>query len=107
MKIFKKGEISEAKRTQSFSKKVTFLTLLFGFVIAQECLVLIAYAIFKGFSATAAYLTAAIGLSEAVIIGAQSSYISLNKKEKTVGGITYATAEARGFVEESKDSPKI
>ena len=107
----KEKEEKKKKRLElkniSFSKKATFLTMLFGFIVAQECLVLIAYAIYKGFSATAAYLTAAIGLAEAVIIGAQSSYISLNKKEKTVGGITYAAAEARGFVDHSQNSPPI
>ena len=70
-----------------------------GFIISQECMFLIWYAIRNGFSATAAYLTAAVGLAEAVIGGALALYSNLTKHTNTVGGITFEAAKAKGFSE--------
>ena len=65
--------------------------------IRDRCIALIAYAIHSGFTATAAYLTAAVGLAEAVIGGALALYNNLTKHTNTVGGITFEAAKANGF----------
>ena len=49
------------KKKLPFSKRITRLVFWGGFIVIQECLLLIAFAIHKDFTATAAYLTAAIG----------------------------------------------
>lgn len=85
------------KKKRQFSKIAFVLTLASGFIIAQECIALIAYAIHSGFTATAAYLTAAVGLAEAVIGGALALYNNLTKHTNTVGGITFEAAKANGF----------
>lgn len=85
------------RKKRQFSKIAFVLTLLAGFIISQECMFLIWYAIRNGFSATAAYLTAAVGLSEAVIGGALALYNNLCKHTNTAGGITFEAAKATGF----------
>lgn len=85
------------KKKRQFSKIAFSLTLASGFIISQECIFLIAYAIHSGFTATAAYLTAAVGLAEAVIGGALALYNNLCKHTNTVGGITFEAAKANGF----------
>ena len=87
------------KKKRQFSKIAFSLTLASGFIISQECIFLIAYAIHSGFTATAAYLTAAVGLAEAVIGGAFALYSNLTKHTNTVGGITFEAAKAKGFSE--------
>lgn len=83
-----------------FSKHITRLVFWGGFFIIQECIVLIAYAIHKDFTATAAYLTAAIGVAEAMIMAVTNRYIVLAQAENTGScnnqgeGITYASAMA-------------
>lgn len=92
-----------------WSKWLTLLVILCGFVIAQECIVLIYLCIRHGFTATAAYLTAAIGLAEAVIAAGLSGYLSLCKVEHKGpdgAGITYATAQANGF-QLAEDEPPV
>ena len=89
------------KKKKEWSKVVTGLTILAGFVIAQECFVLMYLAIRTGYDAAAAWLTAAVGLAEAVIGTALASYISLCKKDHSKDGITYAKAQAKNFEEES------
>ena len=104
----REASLEEKRKKIPFSKLATVFTMACGFIIAQECIILIAFAIHRSFVATAAYLTAAVGLAEAVIGAALSFYISLNKKEKTCGGITFEAAKARNFEpEESKNSPRI
>lgn len=89
------------KKKKEWSKIITGLVILAGFAIAQECFVLMYLAIKTGFDATAAWLTAAVGLAEAVIGTALASYISLCKRDHSQGGITYAKAQAKNFEEES------
>lgn len=92
------------KKKRQFSKIAFVLTLASGFIIAQECIALIAYAIHSGFTATAAYLTAAVGLAEAVIGGALALYNNLTKHTNTVGGITFEAAKATGFSQSASSS---
>lgn len=88
------------KKKREWSKTVTLLVVLSGFIIAQECLVLMYFCIKGDYAATAAWLTAAVGLAEAVIgIGAQA-YMSLCKTDHTEGGITYEAAKAKNFTED-------
>lgn len=85
------------KKKVEFSKRMTRLVIVFGFVIAQECLLLIGFAIYMQFEAPAAYLTAAVGLAETVIAASLNFYISMAKKEHARGGITYDALKAKGF----------
>lgn len=95
------------RRRRQFSKIAFVLTLAAGFIISQECMFLIWYAIRNGFSATAAYLTAAVGLSEAVIGGALALYNNLCKHTNTAGGITFEAAKANGFTQTASDNYNV
>lgn len=91
------------RRKAQWSKLMTLLVILLGFVIVQECFVLMYLCIRDGYTSTAAWLTAAVGLAEAVMAAGISGYLALCKVDHTVGGVTYAQAEASGFSE----SPEI
>ncbi|MEG1562276.1 MAG: hypothetical protein RR365_00865 [Bacteroides sp.] len=81
----------------TFSKRLSKCVFWGGFFIVQECILLIAFAIYKDFTATAAYLTAAIAVGEAMITVVANKYLSLAQSEHCIGGITYAAAEANNF----------
>lgn len=92
------------------SKLVTFLTIIAGFLVVQECLILMYLCIKGGFTATAAWLTAAVGVGEAVIIAGANAYMSLCKSDHKEGGITFEAAKANGFEQSDgndKNSPSI
>lgn len=97
------GRHAVKKKKLPFSKRITRLVFWGGIVIIEECILLIAYAIHKDFTATAAYLTAAIGIAEAMIMVVANRYIGLAQAEntgqsKTQGeGVTYAAAKAKNF----------
>ena len=59
---------SKKKVKIEWSKLVCLLTILAGLLIVQECLFLMYLCIKGGYTATAAWLTAATGVGEAVII---------------------------------------
>lgn len=87
------------KRRQ-WSKVITLLVILLGFIIAQECLWLMYKCIGTSFGGSAAWLTAGVGLAEAVMGAGLSGYISLCKVDHRSGGITYETARSKNFSEE-------
>ena len=98
------------KRKIQWSKMVCLIAMVFGFIIVQECLFLMYMCIKSGYTAAAAWLTAATGVGEAVIIAGANGYLSLAKSDHRRGGITFEAAKASNFVisdEESKDSPAI
>lgn len=98
------------KRKVQWSKIVCLIAMLFGFIIVQECLCLMYMCIKSGYTAAAAWLTAATGVGEAVIIAGANGYLSLAKSDHKRGGITFESAKASNFVssdEESRDSPAI
>ena len=98
------------KKKIQWSKFLAFLVILCGFIIAEECIILIYICIKHNFTSTAAYLTAAIGLAEAVIGVGVNSYLSLCKsdhKGANGDGITYASAKAKNFMENNEDEPSI
>ena len=98
------------KRKIQWSKMVCLIAMVFGFIIVQECLFLMYMCIKGGYTAAAAWLTAATGVGEAVIIAGANGYFSLAKSDHKKGGITFESAKARNFVisdEESIDSPAI
>lgn len=96
------------KRKREWHKFISLLTILAGMVIVQECLVLMYLSIRNGYTATAAWLTAAVGVGEAVIIAGCAYYFGLAKSDHKRGGITYEAAKANGFRQDgSADSPKI
>ena len=97
------------KRKVEWSKVVCLLAILAGFIIVQECLVLMYLCIKSGYTATAAWLTAATGVGEAVIIADANGYLSLAKSDHKRGGITFESAKAKDFQQDddSIDSPAI
>lgn len=93
---------------------MTLLVVIFGFIIAEETLVLMYICIRSDYTSTAAWLTAAVGLAEAVIGSGLAGYLALAKADHTTGGITLEAAKAANFgveqesgAEESADSPPI
>lgn len=91
------------KRKIEWSKVLSTMVVLFGFAIAQEAMFLMWYAIRLGFTATAAWLTAAVGLAEVVIGTGLQGYLSLAKVEHTEGGITFEKAKAKNFAEDGEN----
>ena len=87
----------EKRRKIQWSKLMTLLVILLGFVIVQECFVLMYLCIRYGYTSTAAWLTAAVGLAEAVMAAGISGYLALCKSDHREGGVTYETAKAAGF----------
>lgn len=106
----KRGAPRTKKKIQG-SKLITLLTILAGFLIVQECLFLMYLCIRNGYTATAAWLTAGVGVGEAVIIAGANAYMSLCKSDHKKGGITFEAAKAKDFVEDAEptgnDSPPI
>lgn len=92
------------KKRLEFSKLISLLVILMGFAIVQECFVLMYLCIKNGYVATAAWLTAAVGLAEVVIGLGVKSYHAVSTKQNTRGGITYEAAKAKNFTE---DGPTI
>ena len=98
----------KAKKRWEWSKCITLLVILAGVGIVQECFVLMYLCIVRGYTSTAAWLTAAVGLAEAVIGAGLTGYLSLCKKDHSEGGITFESAKAKGFSQGgSEDSPGI
>ena len=97
------------RRKWEWSKCITLLVILAGVGIVQECFVLMYLCIVRGYTSTAAWLTAAVGLAEAVIGAGLSGYLSLCKKDHSEGGITFESAKAKGFTQDegSVNSPAI
>ena len=96
----------QTEKKREYSKLITLLVVVAGIVITQECLAIMVFAIRQGFTSTAAYLTAAVGLAEAVIGAGVSGYLSLAKSDHSEGGITYESAKVKGF-NDSSESPPI
>lgn len=95
------------KRKREWSKTITLAVILLGFAIVQECFVLMCLCITRGYTSTAAWLTAAVGLAEAVIGAGLTGYLNLCKSDHSEGGITFESAKAKGFVEDTSASPPI
>ena len=85
------------KKKMEFSKKIALLVFVGGMIVIQECVLLIAYAIYKDFTATAAYITAAIGIGELMIGSVIRRYLGLAESDHSEGGITYDAAKATNF----------
>ena len=101
------GKREEKRQKREWSKIFPLIVVLLGFVIAQECLVLMVLCVIRGYTATAAWLTAAVGLAEAVIGLGLNSYMSLAKSDHKEGGITFEAAKAKGFERPDGNSPPI
>lgn len=107
-----KGNESDKKKKKKleWSKILSAAVVISGFVIAQEAMFLMWYCINHDYSATAAWLTAAVGLAEAIIGYGLSGYLGLAKVDHSVGGITFESAKSKNFQEDSDnnvDSPPI
>jgi hypothetical protein len=96
------------KKKRSWSKLLTLLVILAGIGIVQECFALMYLCIRLGYTSAAAWLTAAVGLAEAIIGAGLTGYLSLCKIDHAEGGITFESAKAKGFSGgENTDSPEI
>lgn len=97
------------RRKVQWSKLMALLVILLGFFIVQECFVLMYLCIRNGYTSTAAWLTAAVGLAEAVIAAGVTGYFSLCKVDHKRGGITFEAAKTAGFSTQDDDwqSPSI
>lgn len=97
------------KKKRGWSQIMSLLVVLAGFIIAQESLALMFYCIKNNYTSTAAWLTAAVGLAEAIIGSGLTAYISLAKSDHKEGGITFESAKSKGFTEDtgSDNSPAI
>lgn len=85
------------ERKVEWSKVVCLLAMLAGLLIVQECLFLMYLCIKSGYTAAAAWLTAATGVGEAIIIAGANGYLSLAKSDHKRGGITFEAAKANNF----------
>lgn len=89
------------KKKMEFSKKIALLVFVGGIIVVQECVLLIAFAIYKDFTATAAYITAAIGIGELMIGSVARRYLGLAESDHSEGGITYEKAKALNYVNDT------
>ena len=94
------------KKRIEWHKIIAVLTILSGFFIVQECLVLMYLCIVNGYTAAAAWLTAAVGVGEAIIIAGCKAYFNLCTSDHKEGGITFESAKAKNFIE-GGDTPTI
>ena len=92
------------KRKVEWSKVVCLLAMLAGLLIVQECLFLMYLCIKSGYTAAAAWLTAATGVGEAIIIAGANGYLSLAKSDHKRGGITFEAAKANNFRTDTEDN---
>lgn len=93
----KKSKNKSKKKKLEWSKIIALLTILFGFLIVQECLFIMYLAVKDGFAYTAAWLTAGVGVGEAVIIAGAKYYFGLAISDHKDGGITMEIARANNF----------
>ena len=103
------GHSTRRKRKVEWHKVVSLLTILAGLLIVQECLFLMYLCIKNGYTATAAWLTAAVGVGEAIIVAGCGYYFGLAKSDHKRGGITFEAAKANNFcvAEDNINSPHI
>lgn len=92
------------RQRMDFSKKIALWVFIGGMVVVQECILLIAFAIYKDFTATAAYITAAIGIGELMIGGVVKKYLGLAQSDHSSGGITFEAAKSTNFNQDMGDS---
>lgn len=85
------------KHKMQSSKRFCLFGCLAGLILGQECLGVMIYAIRMGFDGTASWLTAAVTMTQAIIIACISGYFSLAKVDHSEKGITFETAKANGF----------
>mgnify|MGYP003607631334 CR=1 FL=1 len=92
--------MGKCKKKMEFSKKIALLVFIGGMVVVQECILLIAFAIHKDFTATAAYITAAIGIGELMVGSVVKKYIVLAKSDHSEGGITFEAGKFSNFTKD-------
>ena len=103
------GKRLKGRKKLEWHKIIALLVIILGVVIVQECFVLMYLCIRSGYTATAAWLTAAVGLAEAVTGLGAKCYFDLARSDHSEGGITSETARAQGFAknEPAGSSPPV
>ena len=94
----------KTKKKVEWHKIIALLVILLGFFIVQECFVLMYLCIKGGYTATAAWLTAAVGVAEVVIGAGATNYFALAKSDHSEGGITFEAAKAKNFITEEDNN---
>lgn len=61
----------------------------------------------EGYTSTAAWLTAAVGLAEAIIAAGLTGYLNLCKSDHKEGGITFEAAKSKNFQTTNDDAGSI
>lgn len=102
-----KREAKKTRKKWDRSQLLTLLVILFGFGLAQECIALMYLCIKEGYTSTAAWLTAAVGLAEAIIAAGLTGYLSLCKSDHKEGGITFEAAKSKNFQTTNDDAGSI
>lgn len=105
--MVKRKRRAAKKRKVEWSKVVCLLAMLAGLLIVQECLFLMYLCIKSGYTAAAAWLTAATGVGEAIIIAGANGYLSLAKSDHKRGGITFEAAKANNFRTDTEENGSI
>lgn len=100
------GKRLKSRKKLEWHKIIALLVIVVGVVIVQECFALMYLCIINGYTAAAAWLTAAVGLAEVVIGLGAKCYFDLAKSDHKEGGITFEAAKAKGFSKYT-DSPPI
>lgn len=98
------AKTSSKKKKLEWHKIISLLTILAGLLIVQECLYLMYLCIINGYSSAAAWLTAAVGVGEAIIVAGCGYYFGLAKSDHKRGGITFESAKAKGFAEDTSST---
>ena len=103
------GKRLKSRKKLEWHKIIALLVIILGVVIVQECFVLMYLCIRSGYTATAAWLTAAVGLAEAVTGLGAKCYFDLARSDHSEGGITFEAARAQGFAknETAGSSPPV
>ena len=107
-KIRDKPRVKKTRKLDT-SKRIALVTFWGGMLIIEECLLLMWYAIHNGFTATAAYLTAAVGVAEGMITLVARKYLSLAQADHSSGGITFESAKSKNFKQsdDALDAPDL
>ena len=95
------------KKRIAFSKRLISDIRILLWIVTVGGLILAAYCIHKGFTGSLPWLSAMVGLPWTAHGTVCSFYLNMSKSDHKEGGITFEAAKAKGFVEESKNSPAI
>ena len=95
------------RREQEFSKRLISDIRALLWVVTVGGLLLAAYCIRTGYTGALPWPTAMVGLPWTAHGTVCAFYLNMAKSDHKEGGITYESARASGFGQESENSPRI